>query len=99
MAAVLLFVSIEIRAVIDRAYRAACRLLIFLQLFDAIYSAPKEDTINTSWLSHQEFLASSAALLSGPAFAQRPPQRAVVIMFDRFGLEYIKKNDMPTLSA
>ena len=50
-------------------------------------------------LSRREFLASSAALLSGPAFAQRPQQRAVVIMVDGFGLEYMEKSDMPTLAA
>src|SRR5262245_36746167 len=50
-------------------------------------------------LSRREFLAPSAALLSGPAFAQRPQQRAVVIMVDGFGLEYMEKSDMPTLTA
>src|SRR5215831_14927209 len=50
-------------------------------------------------LSRREFLASSAVLLSGPAFAQRPQQRAVVIMCDGFGLEYMEKSDMPTLAA
>jgi phosphonoacetate hydrolase len=50
-------------------------------------------------LSRREFLASSAALLSGPALVQRPQQRAVVIMFDGFGLEYMEKSDMPTLAA
>jgi phosphonoacetate hydrolase len=50
-------------------------------------------------LSRREFLASSAALLSAPAFAQQRPQRAVVIMFDGFGLEYLEKSDMPTLAA
>src|SRR5215467_7852604 len=55
--------------------------------------------MTTSFLSRREFLASSAALLSGPAFAQRPPQRAVVIMCDGFGLEYMEKSDMPTLAA
>jgi len=55
--------------------------------------------MRTTWLSRREFLASSAAFLSGPAFAQRPPQRAVVIMFDGFGLEYMEKSDMPTLAA
>src|SRR5215472_16918921 len=55
--------------------------------------------MGASSLSRREFLASSAALLSGPAFAQRPPQRAVVVMFDGFGLEYMEKSDMPTLAA
>ncbi len=50
-------------------------------------------------LSRRQFLASSAALLSGPAFAQRPQQRAVVMMFDGFGLEYMEKSDMPTLAS
>ena len=55
--------------------------------------------MTTPWLSRREFLASSAALVSGPAFAQRPLQRAVVIMFDGFGLEYMENSDMPTLAA
>ena len=55
--------------------------------------------MRTSSLSRREFLASSAALLSGPAFPQRPQQRAVVIMFDGFGLEYMEKSEMPTLAA
>src|SRR5215469_62255 len=55
--------------------------------------------MRTSWLSRREFLASTAALLSGPALAQRPQQRAVVIMFDGFGLDYMEKSAMPTLAA
>jgi phosphonoacetate hydrolase len=55
--------------------------------------------MRTSSLSRRVFLASSAALLSSPAFPQPPPQRAVVIMFDGFGLEYMDKSDMPTLAA
>src|SRR5215468_1215837 len=55
--------------------------------------------MRTSWLSRREFLASSAAFLSSPAFAQQRPQRAVVIMFDGFGLEYMEKSAMPTLAA
>jgi phosphonoacetate hydrolase len=50
-------------------------------------------------LSRREFLASSAAILSAPTFAQRGPQRAVVIMLDGFGLEYMEQSDMPTLAA
>jgi phosphonoacetate hydrolase len=55
--------------------------------------------MSASSLSRREFLASSAALLSAPAFAQRAPQRAVVIMCDGFGLDYMEKSDMPTLAA
>src|SRR5579872_2998311 len=55
--------------------------------------------MKTSSLSRRELLAASAALLSAPALAQRRPQRAVVIMFDGFGLEYMEKSDMPTLAA
>lgn len=47
--------------------------------------------------SRREFLAGSAALAAAPAFAQRPPQRAVVIMCDGFGLEYLEASEMPTL--
>jgi hypothetical protein len=32
--------------------------------------------------SRREFLASGAALLGAPAFAQRKPQRMVVLMID-----------------
>ena len=49
-------------------------------------------------LSRREFVAGSAALLSAPAFAQRTPQRAVVIMCDGFGLEYMEQSDMPALA-
>ena len=48
--------------------------------------------------SRREFLAASAALTAAPAFAQRPPQRAVVIMCDGFGLEYLEASEMPELA-
>src|SRR5579872_2142040 len=54
--------------------------------------------MKTSSLSRRELLAASAALLSAPALAQRAPQRAVVIMCDGFGLEYMEHSDMPTLA-
>jgi phosphonoacetate hydrolase len=47
-------------------------------------------------LSRREFLASTA-LLSAPAFAQRKPQRIVVLMVDGFGMEYLTASTMPTL--
>ena len=34
----------------------------------------------------------------GPAFAQMAPQRAVVIMCDGFGLEYLEPSRMPVLA-
>ncbi|HTS48049.1 MAG TPA: alkaline phosphatase family protein [Bryobacteraceae bacterium] len=55
--------------------------------------------MKTSSCSRRRFLAGSAALLSAPALAQRAPQRAVVIMCDGFGLEYMEHSDMPTLAA
>src|SRR5262245_31672140 len=55
--------------------------------------------MKVSSLSRREFLASSAALLSGPAFAQQLPQRAVVFMVDGFGLDYMETTDMPTVAA
>jgi phosphonoacetate hydrolase len=47
-------------------------------------------------LSRREFLAATA-LLSAPAFAQRKPQRIVVLMVDGFGMEYLTASTMPTL--
>src|ERR1700730_5143325 len=46
----------------------------------------------------RKFLASGAALLGAPAFAQRKPQRMVVLMIDGFGLEYLEQSPMPTLA-
>jgi phosphonoacetate hydrolase len=48
--------------------------------------------------SRREFLAAGAALLSAPAFAQRKPQRMVVLMIDGFGLDYLQQSPMPTLA-
>jgi len=50
-------------------------------------------------ITRRRFLASGAAMLSAPAFAQRPPRRAVVIMCDGFGLEYLEHSRMPTLAG
>ena len=52
-----------------------------------------------SSITRRRWLQSSAALFSAPAFAQRRPQRAVVIMCDGFGLEYLDRSKMPTLAA
>jgi phosphonoacetate hydrolase len=49
--------------------------------------------------SRREFLAYGAGVLSAPAFAQRRPQRAVVIMCDGFGLEYLDHSRMPVLAG
>ena len=43
--------------------------------------------------SRREFLALAAA----PAFGRKLPQRAVVIMCDGFGLEYLENSRMPAL--
>src|SRR5580698_993089 len=48
--------------------------------------------------SRRQFLASSAAVLSAPAFAQRKPQRVVVVMCDGFGIEYLEQSQMPVLA-
>jgi phosphonoacetate hydrolase len=48
--------------------------------------------------TRRQFLASSAALLSAPAFAQRKPQRVVVVMGDGFGIEYLENSNMPVLA-
>jgi phosphonoacetate hydrolase len=52
----------------------------------------------TSQIARRHFLASSAAVLSAPAFAQRKPQRAVVVMCDGFGIEYLEQSQMPVLA-
>ncbi len=49
-------------------------------------------------LSRRQFLAQSAILLGAPAFAQRKPQRMVVLMMDGFGVEYLDQNPMPVLA-
>jgi phosphonoacetate hydrolase len=47
-------------------------------------------------LNRRDFLAAGLAAL--PAFAQRKPQRIVVLMIDGFGLEYMDQSAMPTLA-
>jgi phosphonoacetate hydrolase len=42
---------------------------------------------------------SGAALLGAPAFAKRLPQRAVVVMCDGFGLDYLEQSRMPVLAG
>lgn len=49
--------------------------------------------------SRRVFLQSGAALISAPAFAQRRPQRVVVIMADGFGLDYLEQSHMPVLGG
>jgi phosphonoacetate hydrolase len=49
-------------------------------------------------MDRREFLTSSAMLLSAPAFAQRTPQRVVVVMCDGFGVEYLEQSPMPVLA-
>ena len=44
--------------------------------------------------SRREFLALAAA----PAFARKLPQRAIVVMCDGFGMEYLEQSRMPILS-
>jgi phosphonoacetate hydrolase len=51
-----------------------------------------------SLLSRRELLAVGGASLASRARAQRTPQRAVVIMCDGFGLEYLENSEMPTLA-
>ena len=48
--------------------------------------------------SRRQVLASSLALVGAPAFAKRAPQRAVVVMCDGFGVEYLDQSPMPELS-
>ncbi len=53
--------------------------------------------MRTLSMNRRKFLSSGAALLSGPALAQRSPQRVVVIMCDGFGLDYLDQSQMPVL--
>ena len=48
--------------------------------------------------SRRRFLQSGAALVAAPVLAQRTPQRAVVIMCDGFGVEYLEQSQMPVLA-
>lgn len=48
--------------------------------------------------SRRNFLFSGAGLLTAPAFAQRKPQRIVLLMMDGFGMEYLAQSPMPTLA-
>ncbi len=54
--------------------------------------------MTVSSLTRRDFLAGAVVLGSAPAFAQRAPQRVVVIMCDGFGLEYMEASNMPTLA-
>lgn len=49
-------------------------------------------------LTRRDFLVSGTAILGAPAFAQRSPQRAVVVMCDGFGLDYLEQSRMPVLA-
>ncbi|HYA18574.1 MAG TPA: alkaline phosphatase family protein [Bryobacteraceae bacterium] len=50
-----------------------------------------------SSLNRREFLAA-AGFAAAPLFAQRKPQRLVVLMIDGFGVEYMDRSSMPTLT-
>jgi phosphonoacetate hydrolase len=54
---------------------------------------------DTTRVPRRRFLLSPAALLAVPAFCQRIPQRAVVLMCDGLGNEYLEQSQMPTLST
>jgi len=49
--------------------------------------------------TRRQLLTSAAAVAGAPAFAQRRPQRLVVLMMDGFGMEYLKTSNMPTLKS
>jgi phosphonoacetate hydrolase len=51
-----------------------------------------------SSLTRRELLTAGPALLGAPAFAQRKPQRMVVLMIDGFGVDYLDASIMPTLA-
>jgi phosphonoacetate hydrolase len=68
----------------------ACGLTRRVDLDTALYLKGMQ----TSSIARRRFLAS---LLAAPAFAQRKPQRAVVVMCDGFGIEYLEQSRMPTL--
>src|SRR5579871_3460046 len=49
-------------------------------------------------LTRRRFLLPAAALPAAPAFCRRIPQRAVVVMCDGFGMEYLERSRMPALA-
>ena len=49
-------------------------------------------------MNRRRFLSAGAALVCGPVSAQKTPQRAVVIMCDGFGVEYLEQSRMPALA-
>jgi phosphonoacetate hydrolase len=54
--------------------------------------------MHTASMPRRRFLKSAASLLAGPALAEKVPQRAVVLMCDGFGLEYLEASQMPVLA-
>lgn len=49
-------------------------------------------------LTRRSFVASAASVFAAPAFARQTPQRAVVVMCDGFGIEYLEQSAMPMLA-
>jgi phosphonoacetate hydrolase len=54
--------------------------------------------MSVSMPTRRQLLASSLALAGAPAFSKRTPQRAVVVMCDGFGVEYLDQSAMPELA-
>jgi hypothetical protein len=54
--------------------------------------------MHTASMPRRRFLKSAASLLAGPALAEKVPQRAVVLMCDGFGLEYLEASQMAILA-
>jgi phosphonoacetate hydrolase len=48
--------------------------------------------------TRRKFLASGTTLLGAPAFSRKAAQRAVVVMCDGFGMDYLEGSEMPVLS-
>jgi phosphonoacetate hydrolase len=54
--------------------------------------------MHTSSIPRRRFLASAGAFLGAHALGQKIPQRAVVLMCDGFGIEYLERTHMPALA-
>jgi len=50
-------------------------------------------------VTRRRFLLSYAAFAAAPAFCRQVPQRAVVLMCDGFGIEYLETSEMPALAS
>src|SRR5215469_10766160 len=50
-------------------------------------------------MTRRQVLLAPAALFAAPVFSQPSPQRVVVLMCDGFGIQYLERSEMPTLTG